>query len=380
MNSDKTFARTAAMLTIGAVGVTAIGVQSAMYGALERAGRIGLAEIGLAASVEMVVLAIGVVLAGRLARGMSLPLLACLGAGLLILANLAMPYASGGAMIALRALAGLAGGVLLWLANAYIVQSRHVVKLAALFLVLQTVVQFSVAAAAAALVPGNPDAIPLIMAGCGLIAFFLAPAAAGWTAIPEDHAQTAQSAFGAPGLTALATMALVQLSLVGGWILVELVGSAAQLSAATVAAATPVMLAAQVAGGLAAMAIAGRLSWSTALVAIGILLGLVQVMLGLTSAALPFLALAGAYGLLWNFALPQLTGMALAADPSLRVARIGPAAVVAGAALGPLAASTLAEWLSPGAATMSFVLPSLATSLAVIVLRQQIRRARTVQG
>lgn len=364
------------MLFIGAVGVIAVGVQSAMYGSLERAGRIDVTNIGIAASAEMVALAAGVVLAGKLARRFNLPLLACLGASGLVLANLAMPYAPGPALIAARILAGISGGLLLWLANAYIVLAHRVVQLAALFLILQTALQLSVAAGAAAFAPQNADAIPLIMAACGLIAFLLAPAARGWTAIPEDPGlaeHAAPGGFDARGLLALALMVLLQFSLIGGWILVELVGGAARLSAGTIAAATPLMLAAQVFGGLGAMALSKRLSWSAALVAVGALLAAVQVLLGLTSAALPFLAMAFAYGLLWNFSLPQLTAMGLAADSTLRVARIGPAAVVAGAALGPLAAAGLAERISPAAATMAFMIPSLAICATAITLRNRLR-------
>lgn len=368
--------RTAAMLCIGAVGVVALGVQSAMYGSLERAGRIDVAEIGLAASAEMVALALGVVLASRLARHVRPPLLACLAAAVLVLANLAMLRAAGPTIVGARVVAGISGGVMLWLANAYIVLSHRVVRMAALFLIVQTAMQFSTAAGAATFAPDFADAIPLIMAGCGVLAMALAPVAGGWMALPEDHEDAPVGGFGKRGVLALLLMALVQFSLVGGWILVELVGEAANLPTGTVAAATPVMLAAQVVGGLMAMTLSQRLSWTTAMIATGSILAAVQLAMGFASSGYAFLGLAFVYGLLWNFALPQLTPMALASDPSLRVARLGPAAVVAGAALGPLASAGLAGAISPAAATMAFALPSLAIGLTAVSLRRVNQSAR----
>ena len=358
--------RTAAMLAMGAIGVVSLGVQSAMYGSLERAGRIGVTEIGIAAS--------GVGIAGKLASRWSQVGVAISGGAGLLVANCAIPFAAEGGIITLRVLAGLAGGLLLWLANAYIILSHRVVRLAALFLVLQTCLQFSAAAAAASFFPGNPDALPLIMAVCGAAALVLSPAAKGWRAVEETRPTEARPAFGGNALLALALMAMLQFTLVDGWILVELVGGEARLSPEVVAAATPLMLAAQVVGGLLAVALARHTRWVAVLLAVGAALASVQWGLANGQSAAPFLLLACAYGLLWNFALPQLTPMVLAADPSLRTARIGPAAVVAGAALGPFAAATLAERMSPSLATMAFAGPSLAVCVLVAVLRVRLRR------
>ena len=362
--------RTAAVLAMGAMGVVSLGVQSAMYGSLERAGRIGVTEIGIAASAEMVALAVGVAIAGKLAsRWSQVGIALCGGTGLLI-ANCAMPFAAEGGIITLRV---LAGGLLLWLANAYIVLSHRVVRLAALFLVLQTCLQFSAAAAAARFFPENPDALPLVMAVCGALVLILSAAAKGWHAVEENRPTDPQPAFSGNALLALALMAMLQFTLVGGWILVELVGGEARLSPEVVAAATPLMLAAQVVGGLLAVALARHTRWVAVLLAVGAALASVQWGLANGQSAAPFLLLACAYGLLWNFALPQLTPMVLAADPSLRTARIGPAAVVAGAALGPFAAATLAERMSPSLATAAFAGPSLAVCALVAVLRVRLQ-------
>ncbi len=362
------------MLFIGAVGVIAIGVQSAMYGSLERAGQIDVTQIGIAASAEMVALALGVVLAGKLAQYLKLMPLAGVAAMGLMCANLAMTRDFDVSLVGLRVVAGISGGIMLWLANAYIVLGRRVVQLAAVFLILQTAVQFSVAAGAAGFAPHNPDIIPLIMAGCGVIALVLSPAARGWSVMPEDHEPSQVPRFNARGVTALGVMVLLQASLVGGWILVELVGVDANLPEATVALATPTMLAAQVFGGLAAMVLSNRLSWNAALMVVGVLLAAVQVAIGQTTTAILFLTASFIYGLLWNFSLPQLTAMGLAADPSMRIARIGPAAVVLGAALGPLASASLAEQSSAATATMAFLLPSLLISVAAAYLQHRIAR------
>lgn len=128
--SPFTLSQMAASLLIGTVGVTIAGVQPILYGALYSAGRIDMAQIGHAATLELLALGIGVVLGGALMRGNRLRPVAVLAALLLAAANLATLSASGEMVAVVRGLAGLPGGVLLWVMTAAVINNAGIQPIA----------------------------------------------------------------------------------------------------------------------------------------------------------------------------------------------------------------------------------------------------------
>jgi len=100
-----------------------------------------------------------------------------------------------------------------------------------------------------------------------------------------------------------------------------------------------VSLALQVAGGIAATVLAGRVRWLWALIGCALADLAVFVGFALMPEPLPFIALTGALGFAWLFAVPFLVPMTIEADPTRRAALLIGGAQLVGGSLGPLFAS-----------------------------------------
>ncbi len=110
-----------AALVIGTMGLMIAGVQPVLFGALIAAHRISTAQIGHIAAAELISVGIGVADAMLTCESLRV---AATGALILLAAlNLATILVDGTGVLIVRGLAGLPGGVLLWMATAVIVLS-----------------------------------------------------------------------------------------------------------------------------------------------------------------------------------------------------------------------------------------------------------------
>lgn len=338
--SPFTLSQMAASLLIGTVGVTIAGVQPILYGALYSAGRIDMAQIGHAATLELLALGIGVVLGGALMRGNRLRPVAVLAALLLAAANLATLSASGEMVAVVRGLAGLPGGVLLWVMTAAVVRSAKPATMSAAALLTQALVQSSTAAIVSFVAPGVVAAVPVAIAALCAVAILATPALPrAFAPLPKEP--TASGLPPVRGWLVLGATLLLQAAIVGAWVYMEPVGRQAGLNDAQIAFATPASLAAQIVGGIIAMMLAQRLRWFPALmVAVS---GLVLLLLGMSRVPAPtiFIMMEMGFGALWTFSSPFLTPLSIENDPTRRAAMLGPAAMLVGSGLGPVAASML---------------------------------------
>lgn len=332
--------QTAASLLIGTVGVTIAGVQPILYGALHNAGRIDMAQIGHAATLELLALGIGVVLGGALMKGSQLRPVTILAALLLAVANLATLRASGEAVVLVRGLAGLPGGVLLWVMTAAVVRSARPATMSAAALLTQALVQSATAAAVSLIAPGAVAAVPVALALLCLLAIVATPALPrAFAPLPKEP--TASGLPPARGWIVLGATLLLQAAIVGAWVYMEPVGRQAGLTDAQIAFATPAALGSQIVGGILAMVLAQRLRWFPALmVAIS---GLVLILVGMSRVPAPalFILMEMGFAMLWTFSSPFLTPLSIENDPTRRAAMLGPAAMLVGSGLGPVAASVL---------------------------------------
>lgn len=335
-------AQIAAILFIGTVGVTIAGVQPVLFGALLEAKRITLPQIGHAATAELLTLGIGVPLAGWLLTARAVRPAIVIAAILLAIANLATLAVSGEGVTAVRAITGLAGGVLLWLSVAAIVRSPVPTVLSACSLLLQAFVQCLVAAGIAAVAPGAVAGVPLVIAALGVVVVMLMPLVPR-RFVPLPREETASGLPPARGWAVLATMLLLQASIVGAWVYMEPLGREAGLSATQLSLAVPLSLGAQLVGGALALALASRVSWIVALTIASVLLAAILLWMAAPPAPSLFLALEIAFGALWTFISPYLTPFAIDNDPTRRTAELGPAAMLIGSGLGPLVASAIAD-------------------------------------
>ncbi|MCG2841380.1 hypothetical protein L6Q21_10345 [Sandaracinobacter sp. RS1-74] len=339
--SPFTLSQVAAAMLIGTVGVTIAGIQPILYGALLEAGRINMAQIGQAATLELLALGIGVVLGGALMKGARMRPMVVLAALLLAAANLATLRVSGDMVPLVRGLAGLPGGAMVWVMTATIVRSARPATLAAASLLTQALVQSSVAATVAFLAHGAVGGVPIAISLLSLVAIAVTPLLPRAFA-PLPREPTVSGLPPLRGWAVLAATLLLQAAIVGAWVYMEPVGRQAGLTDAQIAFATPASLASQIVGGTIAILLSSRVRWFPALILAAS--GLVLLMLGMSRMPAPtmFIAMEMGFGALWTFSSPFLTPFSIENDPTRRTAMLGPSAMLIGSGLGPIVASALA--------------------------------------
>ena len=355
-----------AVFWVGLIGVLFPGVGPLLLGGMEAAGRLTSAQIGVAGMAELVAMGVGAAVIGPLfgERRLRLAAISC---GLLLAAlDLATTRMSGDLLIVVRAVAGLPAGVMIWLITGMIVRSPRPERGAGLYLTIQTLLQLAVVSAIGAFVVGRFGAD----GGFLVLAVLTVSAAIVGLAVPRAYAPLPEAADNPKGLPsprgwiALAAAFCFQAFILAVWIYAEPLSRQAGHAASVASVAFAVSLAAQVAGGAAATALAGRLSWFWSL-AIAVVLAIVAlfVMVSLPSASV-FLVASAVFGFVWLFASPFLTPLAIEADPSRRAALLGPGASLLGCGAGPLLASFAvhgadvrpAVWLGVGLAVVTLII------------------------
>lgn len=355
-----------AVLWIGIVGVLFPGVGPLLLGGLEAAGRLTATEIGLAGMAELAAMGVGAALLGPAfgARRLRLAAVAC-GCSLAAL-NLASTFAHDGLLVLTRAAAGLPAGALIWIVTGMIVRSSRPDRWSGIYLTVQTLAQLAVVAGLTVFVIGefgpNGGFVALAaLAASAALAGALIPRA--WAALP----QTDDAPRGLPsprGWIALLAVFCFQAFILALWIYAEPLSRQAGHPATTAGLAFSISLAAQVAGGAAATALAGRISWFLSLTVGVCAAAACLIVFAALPAAPPFLAASGVFGFAWLFASPFLTPLAIEADPSRRAALLGPGASLLGCAAGPLLAALLvgehdvraAAYLAEGLAVVTLLL------------------------
>ena len=350
-----TAARLWVPMVSGSVALLMLGVQPIVLGEMLSAGRVSLEGVGVVAMAEIVTLGLGVLLGDLLAwlqrlRGLTL------GSGLAIVAlNLLTPAMQGDVALALvRAAAGLAEGLLLWVTTAFIVRSQRPARMAGVFFVLQTGAQALVGLLLARWVipaQGWPAAfwvlavaavLPLLL--LEVLPAALAPQVAAGAPGDEQRAAPGQRRWTPPAVLALLAVFLLMATLGALWAYAEPLGQRAGLDALAAQTVIAAALVAQIAGGTAGTALVGRWPPGPVLALAALLLGGVALAVYATAAqAAWFFPLCMAFAFVWLFMVPFHTALAFAVDRSGRVASLMPAAQLLGSAAGPLVASLVVE-------------------------------------
>jgi hypothetical protein len=330
-----------AVFWVGLVGVLFPGVGPLLLGGMEAAGRLTAAQLGQAGMAELVAMGIGAAVIGPLFGERRLRLAAVSCGLLLAVLDLVTTRVSGNPLILVRALAGLPAGAMIWLITGMIVRSPRPERWSGLYLTIQTLVQLGVVTAIGAFVVGRhgPDGGFVVLAVLTLSSAVVGLASPG---IYAPLVETEDNPKGLPsprGWIALAAVFCFQAFILAVWIYAEPLSRQAGHPVSVASAAFAISLAAQVVGGAAATALAGRLSWFWSLMAaVALAIGALLVMASLPSAFV-FLMASGVFGFVWLFASPFLTPLAIEADPSRRAALLGPGASLLGCGAGPLLAS-----------------------------------------
>jgi hypothetical protein len=359
--------QTAAALSIGVLCLVGAGVLSLLLSALVDEHRLTAAGIGQAAMLEALSMGLSTALAGIVLKPRHLPLIGIVASAALVALNLATLPASGASVLAVRALAGVPEGVLLWIAVGLISRTVNPARWAAVLFTGMGVTQLIAAAALSAW------GLPRFGANSGYVALAVTSAACAALALflPRDYGVVPGAegaATGAPPLRGwVALLGTLGFSGSVAAVSVYLVPLAhdAGLSTNVGRTAVSVSLGFQILGGVLATLLAGRIGYLLVFWVCAMTSALVWGSYALDVPAWWFVAVSGAGGLATMLGGPFLTPMTIDADPTRRaVVQSGAAQVLAGA-VGPFLASLFVTDTNARGA-LALAAPLLALGLAVI--------------
>ena len=135
-----------ALLGMGVLSLLSTGVMSALLGAMVDEGRLSHGGVGYAATLEALMMALSTGVASVFFRPQRLRLIGTIATLALIAANVATMGAGHEGVYLIRAIAGFAEGVLLWLASSMIVRTETPARWAALLFLSLSLVQLAASA------------------------------------------------------------------------------------------------------------------------------------------------------------------------------------------------------------------------------------------
>jgi NAD(P)-dependent dehydrogenase (short-subunit alcohol dehydrogenase family) len=333
----------ASALLIGSAALLILGVQPILLGELVTLHIITMEGVGIIAMGEIVTLGLGVALGDALLPLSRYRTITAIAALLAAFLDIATCFAAGdNQMIVLRAAAGLAEGVLVWVATTVVVRSFKPDRLAAIFMVVQTLAQTSIAAMLAVwVVPvggwkGGFLVLGLLTAFTALLALSLPTGLKPLT--PPTDTKFKWSAFAALPLA----IAFLQMAALGSlWAYLEPIGLDRGFDAQGVQTVISEVLFMQMVGGTLAIWLVRRLGIAITLLTGGVVLAAISGSIYLLpkGAHLEFTLLCVVFGFAWLFLMPFHVALAFRADAKGRVAVLVPAAQLLGSAFGPLIAS-----------------------------------------
>ncbi|MEW6597668.1 MAG: hypothetical protein AB1429_09250 [Pseudomonadota bacterium] len=360
-------------MAAGCVGLLMLGVQPMVLGALVAEHRLSMQALAQAATVEM--LGLGIV-SGGLGALLQHRHLRIWGAGACIAlaaANLGCLSATGVGLIALRAAAGAAGGVLLWITTGLTTRHPAAVRLSALFFGSSALTQAALAAVIPVFAPFfGANAGLVLLAGLALLSLPLV------LCFPHALPDLAKSAPGqgalsrAGGFGLLATF-LLMAGIVGLWVFIDQLGRAYGVAKQTVALAIAASLAAQVAGAGLVGWIGPRISPPFGLAVVGLALIACVGALAFDRHVASYVSGTLAVGFLWPCAMVMFVPLLIRLDPTRRAAMLLPGVQLLGSGAGPVVTGAFARSaeLSPvlAAAAALFGAGVLAILAAVVAQR-----------
>jgi hypothetical protein len=332
----------AASIGMGVISLLMAGVLPALLGALADEGRLSVSGIGQCATLEGLSMALCTALAGIVLKPQRLKLIGALASALLVAIDLATLGAHGSAIFVSRGLAGMPEGVLLWLTVSMIARSEVPERWAGVFFTALVAGQLALALVFAVFV------IPKWGADGGLAALALATlpgvAIAFWAPNRYAPLPKPEGESGAPPLRGwFALFATLVFTAAAGAVGVYLqpLAHEAGLSADVARTALWVSLAAQVAGGSIATALAGRVHYMAVFLFCTACFLAAWLVFAFTATAWLFVSANALAGLVTVLLGPFLVPMTIEADPSRRAAMQSAGTQVLAGALGPLCASFL---------------------------------------
>jgi hypothetical protein len=346
----------ASAIILGSLALLMVGVMPALLGALADNGRLSAAGIGQCATLESLAMGLTAGIAGAFLKARHLRWIAAGSVLALTALDFGSMPASGAEVLVLRTLAGIPEGILLWITVGMIARTETPERWAGFYWTSLVAGQLLMALAFVYVIPhfgteGGFAALGLTTL-LGLAAAMKTPDFYGDLPVNPDET-------GAPPLRGWwALLATLLFTSASGAVLVYLqpLSHEAGLTAEVARTSLWVSLAAQVAGGFLATALAGRVHWFTIFCFSTILFVSGWFVMTIAPPAWLFIAANAWIGLVIVLIGPFLVPMTIEADPSRRTAMQSGATQLLAGALGPLLASFIvsdtdvygAVWLGTG--------------------------------
>jgi len=332
-----------AALVIGTVALLMLGLQPILLGELVAQKLITLEGVGVVAMGEIICVGLGAIFGDSvlpLTRMRGITVLAALVVAALDL--LTMKLNGDVSYVSVRALCGLAEGVLVWVATCSIVRRASPERLASIFLVAQTLAQAAVAAVLALFVipNGGWQAGFAVLAGLSFMMVFVAQGLCPVFAPLVETGSTRPPFTAATVLTFL--VVFFQMGATGSlWAYLDPLGRSAGFDAESVQMLISLVLLMQVIGGSVAGIVVRKGNAVATLVACSLLQAAIALAIFAIGgpAMTRFAVLSAGFGFVWLFLMPFHIRLAFQADQAGRVAVLVPALQLLGVAFGPLLAS-----------------------------------------
>jgi hypothetical protein len=366
-----------AALSLGVIGLLFAGVLPSLLGTLAIEHRLDVSSIGLTAGFEGLTMGLATAAAGIVLKPKGLKWIGAAASLLLALADLASLHAHGGAVMAIRAIAGVPEGILLWITVGMIARTRTPERWAGVFFTALTAGQMAYALLFAQWVlpvhGADGGFLALAVAGiAGIAAAFFIPAAYAPLSGSEETGGMPPSR----GWFALfATLIYIGAASTVG-VFIEPLALQAGLTADVANTAVWVSLGAQILGGAAATAMAGHVRYFTVFIGSTVVTLAGWAVFLVHPAGWVFITANAATGLVSILIAAFLVPMTIEADPSRRAAVLSGSTQVLAGALGPFAASVVvADDDAHGAILLGTV--TLLIGLALIAALHFTSRAKT---
>lgn len=363
-----------ALISCGVAGLMIAGLQPLLLGGLAEAGRVSGNQLGQVATAELLCMGLTAGIAGSVLEARHVKLIALIAFAALGAADFVTPLVGADALLPLRAAAGVPSGLLVWITISLIARTPTPERWAGAFVTSQTLAQLLIALILSAFVMGAYG----VDGGFRTLAAYCALNAIAVLFLPEELAPLPRAATAglpnARGWIALAVSFLFLGATSGTWVYIERIVDQAGHPPALAGQAISLSLAFQVAGGLTATFLAGRIHWFRAL----LICAIIDLAIFLAFATMPgatlLLALTAALGFIWLFATPFLVPLTIEADPTRRAALLIGGAQLVGGSLGPLFASLcVTDTDVRGALAFS---ATFVTAAGAIILALHMTRAR----
>lgn len=360
-------------LAIGIVGVLAVAIAPILLTRLYETGRISAEGIGIAICIEFIAMAFGSMLGAKILSQGKLAARLTLVCIFMAAANAWTPLAGGNMILVSRALAGLFGGMMIWVVLTTIIRSRTPERWSGIYLSGHTAVQFATATVIAVLI------VPQFGASGGYwvlaaISLALIPVALAMPDIrPINENATAADTTSIPmvGWMLLGSILLLNAMFSSVISYAEVEFQARGFSIDETLAIVPVILLAQMIGGICAAIFAARSPQAFMVMAVCAALAVaiwwLTTPLAITQVYMGF----AVFGFCWLFVGPFQLGLLLRKSAAPQTGELLAAAQLLGLAIGPLAAAGLL--LEGGYPPAGYHFALIAASVVILALALMMR-------